>query len=427
MTLVVPGEGARVEKVGDYGKIVYLKARPAPFNSQYRIIYPSQFLLNGGVLQSLIVTERPDLVEICDKYSLVYLGILLRLGLLQGLDFRPVVVGLTCERMDDNFRSYVGPLPLSRRFCSAYMKYIYFPFFDHHLANSPYTAEELRLASQGQLVERSVWIRPMGADTQHLSPDRRSAEARRGILQTVNGRDDTVVLLYVGRLVPEKNLQLLFRLLVRLIRSGRRDYRLLVAGEGIERHRWEEFCGREAPRHATFLGHISDKHQLADLLANADIFIHPNPREPFGIAPLEAMASGLPLVAPAAGGLMSYADSANAWTAPPDVESFASAVEEVLANEDARIARVKNAFETAKRHRWEDVCPRFLDLYADFGRAGTDPRHTLPPPAFSSTPARGLNRAWYQGVARSAERIFRAISKTARSQQPDLASSHSTR
>jgi len=410
MTLVVPGQSAQVEKVGDYGKIVYLKSPSAPFNPRYRMINPNQFLPAGSVLQRLLVSERPDLIEICDKYSLPYLGSLLRRGLLRGVDFRPVVVGLSCERLDDNFRSYVGRLPLARSFCSAYMKYVYFPSFDHHLANSPYTAEELRPASQGQLVPRSVWIRAMGVDTQHLSPLRRSPEGRRRILEIVNGRDDTVVLLYVGRLVPEKNLPLLFRLLVRLVRRRHRDYRLLVAGEGIERRRWEEFCRRRAQTRATFLGHVSDQQQLADLLANADLFIHPNPREPFGIALLEAMASGLPLVAPDAGGLTSYANRTNAWTTRPDVESFADAVEEVLADEGARLGRLKNALRTAERNRWENVSPGFLDLYADLHRAATDPAHKLPPPAFSSTPARSLRRAWYQGFSRAAEGIFRIAS-----------------
>ncbi len=42
----------------------------------------------------------------------------------------------------------------------------------------------------------------------------------------------------------------------------------------------------------TYLGHEADRRRLADLYANVDVFLHPNPREPFGIAPLEAMASG---------------------------------------------------------------------------------------------------------------------------------------
>ena len=72
------------------------------------------------------------------------------------------------------------------------------------------------------------------------------------------------------------------------------------------------------------------------LLANADAFIHPNPREPFGIAPLEAMASGLPLVAPSSGGVMSYATEESAWLAPPDPENYARRIQEIFAHPDVR-------------------------------------------------------------------------------------------
>jgi len=145
--LVVPGEDDRVEETGEFGRIYHVKAPRARFNSQYRMIYPRQFLPAGSSLQRILAAERPDLVEICDKYTLNYLGALLRRGLLRTLDFRPIVVGLSCERMDDNFRTYVGRIPFARRFCAAYMRWIYFPFFDHHIANSAYTAEELRAAS----------------------------------------------------------------------------------------------------------------------------------------------------------------------------------------------------------------------------------------------------------------------------------------
>jgi hypothetical protein len=52
--------------------------------------------------------------------------------------------------MDDNVRAYLGRVPFSTQFCSLYMKWLYFPFFDHHIANSEYTARELRAASRGQ-------------------------------------------------------------------------------------------------------------------------------------------------------------------------------------------------------------------------------------------------------------------------------------
>jgi len=408
--LVVPGEEDRVEELGEFAKIYYVKARRAPLNTHYRIIYPNQFLPAGSVLQRILISERPDLVEICDKYTLNYFGAVLRRGLLDGVDIRPVVIGLSCERMDDNFRSYLRRVPLAQAFCAFYMKWAYFPFFDHHIANSPYTAEELRQASHGHLVPRHVWIRPMGVDTRKFSAARRSPDVRRRLLKTCGGREDSILLLYAGRLVPEKNLSLLFRLLVRLVEGAKRDYRLLVAGDGIERKHWEEFCQRRAPGHAMFLGHVTDPKEFADLLANADAFIHPNPREPFGIAPLEAMASGLPLIAPNTGGVSSYAGRENAWVAKADVESFASAIEEMLDNETERMIRAKNALQTAEQYRWEKVAASFLDLYADLHKTKINLGGAIPAPAFSSTAARSLRMAWLRGVSQSAERIFRLTS-----------------
>jgi alpha-1,6-mannosyltransferase len=410
--LLVPGESDHVEKVGDFARIYHVKCRRAPLNPRYRMIYPTQFLPIGSALQRILVAERPDLVEICDKYTLNYFGAALRRRLLNGVDFRPIVVGLSCERMDDNFRSYLGLVPLAQTFCAAYMRWAYFPFFDHHIANSPYTAEELRNASRGHLVRRHVWIRPMGVNTGHFSPSRRSSEARLRLLKIPDGRDNSVLLVYVGRLVPEKNLSLLFHLLLRLVRAGKHDYRLIVAGDGIDRRKWETFCQTHVPGRATFLGHLTDADQLADLLANADAFIHPNPREPFGIAPLEAMASGLPLIAPDVGGIAFYAGTENAWISAAHVEGFAFAIDEMLSNDSERIRRAKNALQTAEQYRWENVAASFLDLYADLHATAMGRSGVLPSPAFSSTPAENLRLAWLRGVSESVEKIFHLVQAT---------------
>ena len=408
--LVVPGEADRVENAGEFAKIYYVKAPSARFNREYRTIYPSRYIPAQSALQAILAAERPHLVEICDKYTLNYLGALLRRRLLGAIDFRPVVVGLSCERMDDNFRTYVGRVPAARAFCAAYMRWIYFPFFDHHVANSEYTAEELRAASRGQMVDRNIWIRPMGVDLDRFSPERRSAEGRLRLLRCARGKDDSVLLLYAGRLAPEKNLPLLFELVARLAAEGKRDYRLLVAGEGIERARWEAFCAGRATGRVAFLGHVKKPSDLADLFANADAFVHPNPREPFGIAPLEAMASGLPLVAPNAGGVTSYANSENAWTVPADVASFATAVEDLFANEAERNRRIQNALRTAAAYRWDRVTSSFLDLYAQLAKASGESGAALPAPAFSSTPPTGLQLALSRGVSRGAEKAFQLAS-----------------
>lgn len=408
--LVVPGAVDRIEESGQFGRIYHIQSPPAPVNRDYRMISPTQFLFAGSKIQRILAAERPDLVEISDKYTLHYLGALLRLRLLRAVNFRPTVVGLSQERMDDNFSAYIGKFPFSETFCSLYMKWAYFPFFDHHIANSDYTASELRTAAQGHLIRRGTWIRPMGVDLTHLTPQRRSAELRRRLLQNFGASEDGVLLFYAGRLAPEKNLPLLFETLIQLSRNSRIDYRLLVAGDGIEYRRWEEKCAREAPGRVLFLGHIKDKKMLADLYANSDVFVHPNPREPFGIAPLEAMASGLPLVAPNTGGVRSYANRENSWTAEPDVESFARAVAEAAQKTVPAADKVKNALATAQRFGWESVASSFLDLYCELSQPHSDQNGAGPVPSFYSAPAAGSQAALMHGLSQFAANSFRLSS-----------------
>ena len=85
------------------------------------------------------------------------------------------MLGLSCERMDENVAAYVGNSAFHRGFCRWYMHWIYFPFFDHHIAVSEHAASELVAASRRHRVRRGIWIRPMGVDVTRFSPDRRSA------------------------------------------------------------------------------------------------------------------------------------------------------------------------------------------------------------------------------------------------------------
>jgi alpha-1,6-mannosyltransferase len=410
--LVVPADADRVEQVGEFGRIYHVMSPKASLNSNYRVIYPSQFLSPQSRLQSILASELPDLIEISDKYTLNYLAALLRMGLVKTVDYRPVVVGLSQERMDDNVRAYFGGIPFAQKFCSIYMKWVYFPFFDHHIANSEYTAEELRSAAQGHLVPRQTWIRPMGVDLSHLSPNRRRNDLRRRLLQNFGADENAILLLYAGRLVPEKHLSLLFDLLAHLAKDDQRDYRLLVVGDGIERAQWERKCATEMPGRAFFFGHIRDKNVLADIYANSDVFVHPNPCEPFGIAPLEAMASGLPLVAPNRGGVISYANMENAWTVEANVESFAFAVTEAATNAIVAAERTTKAVAAAHQYDWKSVAPTFLELYEELNRLSTEAAQ-VPAAAFCSTPARGLQAAMMRGAAAVAKGSFRLWSRVA--------------
>jgi alpha-1,6-mannosyltransferase len=360
-------------------------------NSGYRFMFPTSFLLPHTRLQKILASEQPQLVEVCDKYSLNYLAALLRERLLGRVNFRPAVVGLSCERMDDNVRSYTTAGRLGEKISAFYMRRLYFPFFDFHVANSSYTAEELRAAGVDQLTPRSVWIRPMGVDLERLSPQRRNARLRERLLGNFGAGPSAKLLLYVGRLAPEKNLGLLFGAMEQLAQCARGEFRLLVVGDGIERDLWEQKMERGAPGHVLFFGHSQNREVLADIYANADAFVHPNPREPFGIAPLEAMASGVPVVLPNAGGVLSYADDTNAWVAEPETAAFAAAVEHATWCGDERDAKIARALQTAQRFRWENVAAEFLDLYAEFVRLSGGAAPALEP-AFTSRTSQGVQK-----------------------------------
>nr|MDQ3041202.1 glycosyltransferase family 4 protein [Acidobacteriota bacterium] len=132
-----------------------------------------------------------------------------------------------------------------------------------------------------------------------------------------------------------------------------------------------EETAKRIPNKIVQLGHL-DKETLSDYYANADVFVHPNPREPFGIAPLEAMASGTPTLAPNAGGLLAYATNDNAWLVAPTATDFANAVREIVGDEEARNRKVERAFEAVKQNTREISTDRLLStydrMYEDFQR-----------------------------------------------------------
>jgi alpha-1,6-mannosyltransferase len=233
----------------------------------------------------------------------------------------------------------------------------------------------------------------MGADTARFSPDRRSVTVRKRLLNLIGGTDRSVLLLYAGRLAPEKNLHLLIDAMARLSGDSARDFRLLMAGAGILFEPLQKACSRKIPGRATFLGHVADRDALADLFANADAFVHPNPREPFGIAPLEAMASGLPLVAPDCGGVAAFANSSKAWLASQSAESYADAIRDIFDHPEAGLRKREQAIATAQQYRWPDIAAQYLRLYAELHAhvQGRNPKDASPP-RFVSTPGDRLGR-----------------------------------
>ena len=365
--LVVPGPENSVEDVGEFARIYTIAAPASPFiDSTYRLLLPHLYALPyRSKLRQIIEEERPGLIEVCDKYTLCFLPSVLRRGWIES-DHQAVLVGLSCERMDDNVSAFISAGTLGRRFANWYMRKVYAPRFDCHISNSQYTAAELVKALTGR-PDLPVHVCPMGTDCESLSPQRREQAKRKALLASLPGQssasENTRLLLYVGRISPEKNISLLLDMMENLQGQPRAEYRLLIVGKGPLANWLEETAERRVPGRVHLLGHLADRERLADIFANCDALIHPNPREPFGIAPLEAMASGLPVVAPVSGGVLSYASKQNSWLAEPDGASFANCVRGIFEDERARQLKVSRAIETAAQFSWSRTTAHFFDLY----------------------------------------------------------------
>ncbi|HET8549012.1 MAG TPA: glycosyltransferase, partial [Bryobacteraceae bacterium] len=348
MRLIVPAEESSTEAAGEHVRIYHVKARPSPWiDARYRLMMPIG--RSGREIKRILRAEQPDILEVADKYTLPFLSGIVRKGFVRGVR-RPTEFGTSHERMDDNVRAYITPGAAGRALARLYMRFIYFPMFDHHIANSEYTAQELIPAARGHTTPRGVWVCPMGVDIDAFRFSEHAPHA-------------PVRLLYAGRLAREKNVLMLADMLEQLPAR----FELWVAGDGPLRDEFAQRAEARAPGRVRMLGHLGGE-ALASLYRDCDVFVHANAREPFGIAPLEAMASGLPVVLPNAGGVLSYANPGNAWLAEPTPHAFARTVQWLLQADTERSRRLHAARAVAEQHAWPVVAARFLALCDDLHR-----------------------------------------------------------
>jgi glycosyltransferase involved in cell wall biosynthesis len=389
--LIVAGERDEIENPNEFARIYYIGAKPMKFfGNGFRVMRPRQIKENGARLREILLDEKPDLIEICDKYSLSLLAGSIRSNELSKLG-RPVLAQLSCERMDDDLASHFFLRWTSGWLSRSLIRNYEFPLYDYHLANSQYTAEEFfealdrkknprriasflnycwrkRFAARADYRERII-VCPRGINAHVFRANRKTDGARAQIRVRAKIPPNSVVLFYAGRISAEKNIQLLLELMKRLSRDKKVDYRLFVAGEGPYLEKLKKQSARKIPKRIIFLGHL-DKELLADYYANVDIFVHPNPHEPFGIAPLEAMASGVPVIAPNSGGILSYANKENAWLVEPKVEAFIAAIKEIAKDPVLREAKIKRALAVANANTREKATDNLFAIYdnllADF-------------------------------------------------------------
>jgi glycosyltransferase involved in cell wall biosynthesis len=192
-----------------------------------------------------------------------------------------------------------------------------------------------------------------GVDTQRFCPSRRSTALRQ---QWGAGPDDLVAL-YVGRLAPEKNLGLVARTYAAMARRNPR-VRLVIVGDGPQRQALDQLCPD-----AHFAG-VRSGLDLAAHYASADLFIFPSLSETFGNVTLEAMASGLPVLAyehAAAAELIHHGQSGLAVPVGQEATYLAQA-EGLSADLSGCRQMGRAARQTALRLDWASIIGQFEGL-----------------------------------------------------------------
>ena len=295
------------------------------------------FLVAARKLAAIVRRERPDVIEVGSPY------------------LAPWLARRAARDSGARLVAYVheNPRLYARRAAGLVTRYLRAAHRGFHLAVA---ASEANLSGLG--VPRTAVI-PLGVDTELFHPARRDP-AWKGEVGAAAGQ---AVALYVGRLSAEKGLDVVLAALPEI--HAVTGARLVLIGEGHLRRRLER-AARAQPGMLAVLPFESDRARLARAYASADLFLAPCPYETFGLAALEAMASGLPVVGVDSAGigrLLTDADWGRLYRVG-DARECSRAVRELLALELPALGRRARTV-VEERYGWGRTFGELFALYAD--------------------------------------------------------------
>lgn len=308
-------------------EVIRVPSLPLPGYPQVRVALPSRRLA------AALVAHRPDVVHLAGPFVLGVRGMAAaaRLGIPAVAVYQTDLAGYA--------RTYMGAGEAAawRRIRSVHAA------ADRTLA--PSSAARSDLEEHG-VPRVALW--PRGVDTVRFRPDRRDEALRRALAP--HGER---IVGYVGRLAPEKHVELLSGV------CGLPGVRVVVVGDGPSRGQLAE-----ALPGAVFLGRRTGG-ELARVFASLDLFVHTGPFETFCQTVQEAMASGVPVVAPAAGGPLDLvAHGRTGLLVPPgDATAVQEAVRALAADPARRVAYGAAARASVEGRTWAAVGDQLIDHY----------------------------------------------------------------
>ncbi|KJH78128.1 glycosyltransferase family 4 protein [Pseudomonas sp. ES3-33] len=320
-SLLIPGA-----HLGEQDGVYTVPAPALPFGKGYR--FPVRLAPWRNVLQDL----QPDLIEVGDPYLTAWAALDARRQLdVPVIGFYHSDLPLLCSNRMGN---WVTPN------VEAYVRKLY-GNFDRVLAPSQVMADKLI-----GLGVQNVYVQPLGVDLQTFHPGARDT----GLRAELGIAEDSRLLIFAGRGSKEKNLPVLLDCMKRL---GPR-FHLLLVGSSMP---------TLVPDNVTVIDEFCPAPHVARLMASSDALLHAGDQETFGLVILEAMASGIPVIAVAAGAFQEVVtDQCGLLCAPNSPAAMASAVHALFSSGSTALG------QQARRHveqhyAWDTVVDSLLGHY----------------------------------------------------------------
>ncbi|GAA4036278.1 glycosyltransferase family 1 protein [Streptomyces shaanxiensis] len=324
-----PAPGNKLAALAAPCPVVHVPSLPLPGYPQVRVALPSRRLA------AAIVQHRPDVVHLASPFVL---GVR---GMAAAAKFGIPAVAVYQTDLAGYARTYMGAGEAAawRRIRSVHSA------ADLTLVPSSASMNDLETHGVPRL---KLWAR--GVDTARFRPELRDAALRRELAP--NGE---VIVGYVGRLAPEKHIDLLADT-CRLP-----GVKVVIVGDGPSQP-----ALAEALPGAVFLGRRGGD-DLARIFASFDVFAHTGPFETFCQTVQEAMASGVPVVAPAAGGPLDLVDHGRTGllVPPRDASAVRDAVQSLVADRALRVAYGAAGRATVEGRTWAAIGDQLIGHYAD--------------------------------------------------------------
>ncbi|WP_369198637.1 glycosyltransferase [Streptomyces djakartensis] len=343
--LVVPGARTS-DRETEQGRVITLPGPLLPGTGGYRVLAGKQQV--ARLLEEL----APDRLEVSDRTTLRWTGKWARRA-------RVPAVMVSHESADGVLRTWGLPEAAARRAADA------LNIRTAHTYARVVCTTEFAEREFVRIGARNVVRAPLGVDLAARHPGLRDPAVRARY-----ARADRTLLLMCSRLSVEKRPGTALDTLEALLRRGRRAV-LVVAGDGQLRARLEQRA-RDGALPVTFLGHVADPALLGALQASADLVLAPGPAETFGLAALESMACGTPVVASASSALPELVGAAGAVAADHGV-AFADAADRLLDRPEAD--RREAARARAECFGWDTAVDAFLAAH-DVAAPSRPPRPT---------------------------------------------------